>query len=201
MGTGRTQDLQVSTDGFSRHSETPDGDRVVRLQGELDLESARPARDELVGALEAGRRVIVDLTAVGFMDSSGLGTLVFALREAKAIGGTLTVANPQPWVRKLFEAAGVAELFGLGHSHEHGSVEPRTATSASNDDTLAEVCTLLHGYENLLRWGDLTPEQVTIALGGHDLAEPSDDLALAQRVRAALADLGEILPVSSDDAD
>lgn len=169
------------------------GETVVRLSGELDLERARPIRDEIVGVLGPDRRVVVDLSDVTFMDSSGLGSLVFALREANAVGATLIVDNPQPWVRKLFEAAGVADLFGL--AADPPSVG--TAPTRSDDDVLAEACSLLRGYENLLRWGDLTPEQVTIALGG--IAATTDDLALARRVRAALEALGDPPLRESDD--
>ena len=172
------------------------GESVIRLRGELDLQSARPTRDEVVALLEPDRRVVVDLSDVSFMDSSGLGSLVYALREAKAVGATLVVANPQPWVRKLFEAAGVAELFGLAST---AAAVPSSPAPDRAVDPIAEACTLLHGYENLLRWGDLTPEQVTIALSGTSLANASDDLALAERVRAALEALGEAPTESSDD--
>lgn len=175
-----------------------DRETVIRLRGELDLETARAARDEIVAALEPDLRMVVDLADVAFMDSSGLGALVFALREAKAVGATLVVDNPQPWVGKLFEAAGVAQLFGLATS-DHSAPSTALAGAASDDDSLADVRALLRGYENLLRWGDLTPEQVTIALAGTAVADTTDDLALAQRVRAALASLGEMPADSSDD--
>ena len=172
------------------------GDAVVEFHGEIDLETARAARDDIVDVLEPGRTVIVGLADVGFMDSSGLSSLVFALRAAKAIGGVVRVQEPQPWVRKLFSTAGVGGLFGL--EDERPAPTPIARPRASRA-AIEEACTLLQGYEKLLRWGDLTPEQVTIALGGGDLAEGSEDLELAQRVRAALGELGSAPSTVVDD--
>ena len=49
---------------------------------------------------------------------------------------------------------------------------------------------VLAGYENLLRWGDLTDVQLTIALRGERLADEGTDLDLAAEVRAAIELLG-----------
>jgi anti-anti-sigma factor len=171
---------------------------VIALGGELDVSNALETRHRIVGDLAPGRTVVVDLAAVDFMDSSGLGALVYALREAGACGGRLVVHDPQPRVRRLFESALVAELFGLdgeGVATSEPAVVPEV-----DEDLVAEVRTLLLGYENLLRWGDLTPEQVTVALRGAAVADGATDLALADRVRAALAGLG-VEPPTPDPSD
>ena len=190
---------RVTTAGLtSTLQRRPNGDVTIEFHGEIDLETARTARDDLVNALEPGRTVTVGLADVGFMDSSGLSALVYALRAAKAIDARVRVEDPQPWVRKLFSTAGVAGLFGLEEGDER-SASPPTVRPRASRAAIEEACALLQGYEKLLRWGDLTPEQVTIALGGGDLADGSEDLELAQRVRAALDELGAARPTVVDD--
>ncbi len=57
------------------------------------------------------RRIVVDLSAVPFMDSSGLGALVAGFRFARQDGRTFEVINPTPNVRSLLAMTGVAQLF------------------------------------------------------------------------------------------
>ena len=66
---------------------------VIRPVGRLDLSTAWELEAVLQRALEAGEvRVVVDLAAVEFLDSSGLGVLVAGLKEARKVGGELRVA-------------------------------------------------------------------------------------------------------------
>lgn len=70
----------------------------------------------------------------------------------------------------------------------------RNGSSGATDRfTPVDVCRvleLLAGYENLLRWGDLTDVQVTFALRGEQLADETTDLELAAEVRTAIELLG-----------
>jgi anti-sigma B factor antagonist len=88
---------------------------VVVLSGEVDLALA-PALREAVDALIAERRarIVLDLEQVSFMDSSGLGVLVYGMRRAGALGGMLRLAAPGEQVRRLLELTGldtVVEIF------------------------------------------------------------------------------------------
>ncbi|KUJ36825.1 STAS domain-containing protein [Streptomyces sp. NPDC093228] len=81
---------------------------VVILTGEVDLALA-PALREIVDALIAdGRaRIVLDLEDVSFMDSSALGVLVYAMRQAEALGGALRLAGPCEQVRRMLELTGL----------------------------------------------------------------------------------------------
>ena len=74
--------------------ELADGVGLVTLAGRLNMVSApalKAAIDELIGA---GRpRVVVDLSGVSFMDSSGLGALVAGLKPARQAQGDLRIAG------------------------------------------------------------------------------------------------------------
>ncbi len=71
----------------------PDGTAVIRLSGRFDFLSATKVRQRFVAAVDGGyRRLVVDLAAVEFMDSSGLGALIGGLKSARQAGGDLRLA-------------------------------------------------------------------------------------------------------------
>ncbi|MGW9032728.1 STAS domain-containing protein, partial [Streptomyces sp. NPDC055722] len=87
---------------------------VVILSGEVDL-ALVPAVREAVDALIAERRarIVLDMTQVSFMDSSALGVLVYAMRRADALGGTLRLAGPREQVRRMLELTGLDTVVGI----------------------------------------------------------------------------------------
>ena len=48
-----------------------------------------------------------------YIDSSGIGSVVNALRQANKIGGTVKLVNPAPFVSKTFKMVGILSLFGV----------------------------------------------------------------------------------------
>ncbi|MEU2111065.1 STAS domain-containing protein [Streptomyces sp. NPDC019507] len=82
---------------------------VVTIRGELDVDTATLLHHHLANqALHGRRHLVLDLSAVGFMDSSGLNVLIRATRETRATGGDLHLAAPTPPVAKLFELTGLS---------------------------------------------------------------------------------------------
>lgn len=77
---------------------------ILELAGELEVSEA-PALRDLLGAAVAGpqSRMLLDLTAVTFIDSSGIGVLVGAQRLADAAGSRLGLAGANAGVRRVFE--------------------------------------------------------------------------------------------------
>ncbi|AWK11949.1 STAS domain-containing protein [Streptomyces spongiicola] len=85
------------------------GTAVVTIRGELDVDTATLLRHHLANQTLHGRRhLVLDLSAVGFMDSSGLNVLIRATRETRAMGGDLHLAAPVPQVAKLFDLTGLS---------------------------------------------------------------------------------------------
>jgi anti-anti-sigma factor len=86
-------------------SEPREGVLVVNVSGEVDLSTARQLEDALTQAVAARKHhtLVVDLTHLGFMDSTGLHLLARTHSAMKAAGGQLTVVSPSPVVRKLLE--------------------------------------------------------------------------------------------------
>lgn len=75
---------------------------VVRLDGRLDLLSAASVKLRLAQEVADGRRqIVVDLEAVDFIDSSGLGALISGLKAARVAGGDLRIARPREQARTV----------------------------------------------------------------------------------------------------
>lgn len=87
---------------------------VVAVGGEVDLFTAPELKQRLSAAIEAGsERVIVDLTATVFIDSSSLGVLIGANRRLKERGGTLVVVCDNDAIVKTFRITGLDGVFSL----------------------------------------------------------------------------------------
>ena len=82
---------------------------VVHVRGEIDHHSAVAVRTELDAKIAEERppRVILELSAVDFMDSSGLGLIMGRYALIKRYGGTLAVLDPSPAVVKIMKLAGM----------------------------------------------------------------------------------------------
>ena len=87
------------------------GASTMRVEGELDV-AAAPRFRRLVGDLMGAgiRAVTVDLSHTAFVDSSGLGALLWAEHRLRAVGGDLAVVNPSEQVRRTMKLAGLDEL-------------------------------------------------------------------------------------------
>jgi anti-sigma B factor antagonist len=94
-------ELQLAT----RH----EGDvSVVSAQGEVDVFTAPGLDTELDALIAAGSaRLVVDLSEVAFLDSTGLGVLVKALKHAREAGGWLHLVVTSDRIRKIFEITGL----------------------------------------------------------------------------------------------
>jgi anti-sigma B factor antagonist len=97
-----------------------DGIFVVSPSGELDAYTAPDLRSEVHQLIESGgaTRLVVDLTAVTFLDSSALGVLVGALRRMRERSGELHLVEPRPTVRRIFEITALDAVFALHATRE-----------------------------------------------------------------------------------
>jgi anti-sigma B factor antagonist len=87
---------------------------AVAVRGELDIRSAPDLRAWLAKALDDGAvQLVIDLDAVAFMDSSGLGVLVGAHKRLVRIGGRLHVVGVSPAVARLLSITGLARVFDV----------------------------------------------------------------------------------------
>ncbi|HVB07055.1 MAG TPA: STAS domain-containing protein [Acidimicrobiales bacterium] len=96
-------------------SETSDnGVPVLALRGEIDLSSSPQLREALVRLQEEEPPVVVlDLSDVTFLDSTGLGILIGALKRRESAGGDLRLVITRPNLLKVFEITGLTTVFRL----------------------------------------------------------------------------------------
>lgn len=81
----------------------PDG-AVITPRGRLNMVAAPRLRSVLTETVQGGRRrVVVDLSATEFMDSSGLGALIAGLKTARQAGGDLRIASVTPQVAMVLQ--------------------------------------------------------------------------------------------------
>ncbi|HMF84314.1 MAG TPA: STAS domain-containing protein [Acidimicrobiia bacterium] len=87
---------------------------IVVVEGEVDVATAPSLRDELYRLIEDGAgRVVVDLSAMDFIDSTGLGVFVGALKRARERGGGIELRGLKPSARKVFEITGLDSAFTI----------------------------------------------------------------------------------------
>ena len=91
---------------------------VLKLKGRLvGGEAVNRFENAFQQALATGHVfLVVDLEALPFVDSSGIGSVVNALRQANKLGGTVKLVNPSPFVAKTFKMVGILALFGVYES-------------------------------------------------------------------------------------
>ena len=87
---------------------------TVTLDGEVDVYTAPQLKERLVQLIDDGCvNVVVDLRGVGFIDSSGLGVLVSALRRARERDGAVRIVCTKDSVLKIFRITGLDKVFPI----------------------------------------------------------------------------------------
>lgn len=92
---------------------------IVRGAGKLNMVSAPELRAVVVDAIShGGIRVVVDLSDIDFMDSSGLGALVGCLKSARQAGGDLRIAAPSAQVSMVLRLSNLDRVLASFDSAE-----------------------------------------------------------------------------------
>ena len=90
------------------------------LRGEIDLPAAPDLRADLARAISRHDvNLVVDCTALTFIDSTGIAVLLEAHRDLEATGRQMRIVNVPPGPRRSFEILGMSDL--LGHDRERAS--------------------------------------------------------------------------------
>jgi anti-sigma B factor antagonist len=111
--------LRVRTEGSAT---------VVVAEGEIDLSTIPELSEVLDGLINDGKvDLIVDMTAVNFIDSTGLGVLVGARKKALAQDGSVQLASLQAKVLKIFQITQLTEIFPV-----HDSVADAIASGSGH---------------------------------------------------------------------
>lgn len=115
------------------------GTTVLAVAGEIDVETAPQLRQAITELTTAGATdVVLDLTGVGFMDSTGLSVLVGALRRIRAHDGAMRIVSTQESTLRLFEVTGLSKVFFVDDTVE-GAVRAVAATGSRAGQPLDPV--------------------------------------------------------------
>ncbi len=85
---------------------------TVYLSGELDHHSASQIRQELDALIRdsRARRLVLDLSSLTFMDSSGIGVILGRYNQMARRGGSLAVRKPSSQINRIFDLSGVYQI-------------------------------------------------------------------------------------------
>ena len=86
---------------------------VVRLSGSVDLEHSPEVREALLEAVSAKRTVLVDLSEVTYIDSSGIACLIEALQTARNWGADLGLVSVSTQAMRVLELARLDMVFPI----------------------------------------------------------------------------------------
>ena len=100
-----------------------DGRAIVAVGGEIDVYTAPKLRDQITELVSDGAyNIVIDLEAVEFLDSTGLGVLVGGLKKVRAHDGSLELVCTLERLLKIFRITGLAKVFVI-----HDSLNPSPA--------------------------------------------------------------------------
>ncbi|MCL2225709.1 MAG: anti-sigma factor antagonist [Defluviitaleaceae bacterium] len=90
------------------------------LDGELDYHMAEKFRTQLDAAFEksACRHILLDMSDVSFMDSSGIGMVIGRYKKAELRGGRLVLAGMSESLAKLYEMSGLSKIVSRAATNE-----------------------------------------------------------------------------------
>ena len=92
---------------------------IFKISGEIDLHASPVLRAELQACVKEKTPVLLlDFSAVDYIDSSGLATLIEYVRESSAHGGKLALFALQKKVRTIFDLVRLNELFVISDTAE-----------------------------------------------------------------------------------
>ncbi len=87
---------------------------VIAIGGEVDMYTAQQLERDLAAvAARGGKTVVVDFSAVSFIDSTVLGVLVRELKRLGPAGGELLIVSDDPRILRAFEITGLDRMFRI----------------------------------------------------------------------------------------
>ena len=94
--------------------DSPEGAHVLDVRGEIHLSTTPALARGLSEAIDRGNtRIVLDLSGVGFIDSTGLSVLLNGLRQVNALQGRMALVCANPTVLRLFEITSLDQTFDI----------------------------------------------------------------------------------------
>ncbi len=92
---------------------------MIDLEGEVDVYTAPQLKQQIITLLDSGiKHVIVNLSAVDYLDSTALGVLIGGLKRLRERNGTLDLICPNQRIKRIFEITGLDKIFDIFPNEE-----------------------------------------------------------------------------------
>lgn len=106
--------MHAGTNGLGLTVSTHSTRTVVTVSGEIDLATQGQLRAQLNDLVVAGHvNLVLDLSGVSFLDSTGLGALIGTRRRVHAFRGSLALVIPDESVMQIFTITGLEKVFAI----------------------------------------------------------------------------------------
>lgn len=104
--------------------------QALDLEGEVDVYTAPVLRQAIVDQVEAGvKHLVINLSRVEYLDSTGLGILIGGVKRLKEQGGSLKLAGPSARITRIFEITGLNKIFDVFASEQEALAATATAAA------------------------------------------------------------------------
>lgn len=97
-----------------------DGVTIVALEGDVDLESSPEARKAILGCVDKKKPVLVDLSGVGYIDSSGVASLVESFQTARKGGLNFGLVSVSEGALRVLQLARLDKVFAIYGTLDEG---------------------------------------------------------------------------------
>jgi anti-sigma B factor antagonist len=102
--------------------------QVIEVQGEIDVYTSPRVKEIVTELIEKGNyNLIINLEGVRYIDSTGLGILIGALKRVREKDGCINLVCNNPQIKKIFNITGLVKIFGIFKSEEEAFNSLKTA--------------------------------------------------------------------------
>lgn len=99
---------------------------IITLTGEIDLQTSPVARQQILETLQKGCHVLLEMSSVEYIDSSGIASLVEGYQHAKSQDLTFGLVNISKATRQVMELARLDQIFPIFSTIDEGIAAVKT---------------------------------------------------------------------------
>ncbi len=106
-------------------SRTPNPEtRILDIEGEIDVYTSTQLKETIVSTMAEGAKfVVMNLSKVEYLDSTGLGVLIGALKHLRERQGNLVIVSPSMRITRIFEITGLYKIFTIYQTEEEAATK------------------------------------------------------------------------------
>ena len=96
--------------------------RILDVEGEVDVYTSTQLKEIIVSTIDAGvKTIVMNMAKVEYLDSTGLGVLIGALKHLREKQGSLIIVAPSMRIMRIFEITGLYKIFSIYQTEAEAS--------------------------------------------------------------------------------